>query len=162
MVSVVLYTLIGLAVIGLMLAATRPKIAEIKDATIIDQTIKMLNDFDSTVQRTRQATGMRLHYDLHLNRGKFIINPDDDLVQWLLEDSNYMYSEIGEENSVGNINYITEEYGDKYKVTLFLNYTIDITFDKSNDVSKTLQASEDAYRLWIENIGGGVIDVSVE
>lgn len=161
-ISVVLYTLIGLAVISLMLAVIRPKIAEIKDATIIDQTVKMLNDFDSVIQRARQATGTRLSYRLQLNRGEFIIDPNTDSVQWILEDSSVMYSEPGEKYSVGNINYITEKYSGKYKVTLSLDYTINITSDKIDDVNKTLHSSKNPYKLWVENIGGGVIDVSVE
>ena len=48
-VETVIYTLIGLALMGLVLAFVMPKINESKDRIILQQTITSLNDIDEKI-----------------------------------------------------------------------------------------------------------------
>lgn len=48
-IETVLYTLIAFVMIGLVLAYAKPKIEELQDKTIIEQSIEMLKNIDSTI-----------------------------------------------------------------------------------------------------------------
>ena len=48
-IETVLYTMIGLVLIGLVLGFVNPKIEESKDNLIIEQTLTLLNDLDSKI-----------------------------------------------------------------------------------------------------------------
>lgn len=105
----VLYTLIGLAVIGLLLAVTRPKIAQTQDQFMIQQTIRALNEFDNKILEIKQATGNRRIIQFQLSKGELTINSADDSIEWKLPGSSYMYSEPGSIAWVNNIKALTEK-----------------------------------------------------
>ena len=48
-VETVIYTLIGLAVIGILLAAAKPKIDEMRDKLVVEQTIDSMNSIDEKI-----------------------------------------------------------------------------------------------------------------
>ena len=58
-IETVLYTLIGLALIGIVLTFVMPRINEAKDKIVVEQTIASLNAFDEKIQMTLQAPGSR-------------------------------------------------------------------------------------------------------
>ena len=56
-VETVLYTLIGLALIALVLAFVTPKINQSRDKIIVEQTINSLNEFDEKIGAVLSAPG---------------------------------------------------------------------------------------------------------
>ena len=48
-VETVIYTLIGLAVIGLLLAVAKPKIDQMKDRALIDQAVEAMEAINSKI-----------------------------------------------------------------------------------------------------------------
>ena len=154
-ISTVLYILIGLAIMGMLLAVIRPKIAEMKDSFTIDQTIQSLNKFDEIMLRTRQSLGMRLNYELSLSRGNFEINAAEENIRWILKDSAYRYSQEGVIIPLGNINVLTEKKGNVWQVTLTRDYSssnINMTID-GVDTDRILTPAKIPYDIFLENKG---------
>ncbi|MBS3090319.1 hypothetical protein J4433_00950 [Candidatus Pacearchaeota archaeon] len=150
----VLYTLIGLAIIGLLLAVMRPKIAQTQDQFIIQQTIRALNEIDNKILEIKQATGNRRIIEFQLSKGELTILASDDRIEWKLPGSSYMYSEPGFTASVNNIKVLTDKIADKYDITLILDYKNknDLLID-STQTSRTLQPAKTPYSLTVENAG---------
>jgi len=59
-VETVIYTLIAFVMIGLVLAYAKPKIEELQDKALIEQSIEMMKDIDSTILRMGGAGNQRL------------------------------------------------------------------------------------------------------
>ena len=154
-VSTVLYILIGMAIIGVLLAVIKPKVAEMKDSLSIDQTVESLNKFDEIMSRTRQATGTRLSYELSLSRGDLQLNAQGENITWIIRDSAYRYSQEGVPIKLGNIEILTEKKGQFWQVTLTRDYSnsnLDIIFSGA-DIDKVLTASKIPYKIFLENEG---------
>ncbi len=153
-VATVLYVLISIAIIGILLSAVRPKIAEMKDKIIISQTMDSLNILEETVQLVKNAQGTNLKYNLQLNKGNFIIDSLNDRIIWEA-DSNYLFSELNKPISIGRITALSEPQGGIYKVKLMISYQpykLNITFD-GKDKTKTLNPASIPYTIWIKNNG---------
>lgn len=153
-VETVLYTLIGLAVIGLLLAVARPKIAETQDDFVVKQTINALNELDNKILEVKQAVGNRRVLDLQLSKGSMIIDVPKNIVYWKLESSGYMLSEPGAQAYIGKIAVLTTKNANKYDITLSLNYSGKLIFylDGENK-SVTMQPTKTPYKIVVENIG---------
>jgi len=162
-VETVIYTLIGLAIIGILLAVSRPKIEEMKDKLLIEQTIDSMNKIDSEISAVQRSPANRRTPDLKISKGKLIIDGEEDRIYWII-DSKYQYSEVGEEIDFGNLKIITEE-SSPFTVTISANYSIDLTYGGEN-VLKEIVAAPSPYSLIIENFGssdGNIrIDLKVE
>jgi type II secretory pathway pseudopilin PulG len=154
-VETVLYTLIGLAIIGLLLAATKPKIDSTKDEFVIQQTIKALNQIDDKISEIKAADGNQRNIDFQISRGELKITPETSTISWILKDSAYRMSE---ENLIvevaGNIKGVTLKNGDNYDIKLFLNYTgINILKQDNGDNELTLNPARIPYRIMVRNTG---------
>ena len=99
-VETVTYTLIGLAIIGILLAATKPKIDKLKDKMIIEQTIDSMNKIDSKIYEVQRAPGNKRVLNVKISKGRFIIDAAEDKLKWVLK-SKYQYSEEGTPISLG-------------------------------------------------------------
>ncbi len=123
-VETVVYTLVGLTLIGLVLAFVTPKINDYRDKAIIDQTIESLNQFDSKLQEVIQTgPGNVRKIEFQLKRGSLMIDPGRELVQFSMRDSSSLYSEPNESVRIGRITVLTKEGASKHTVELTLNYT---------------------------------------
>jgi type II secretory pathway pseudopilin PulG len=154
-VSTVLYILIGLAVMGTLLAVIRPKIADLKDFATIEQSINSMNKFDEIMSRVRQSTGTSLKYNLQLSRGNFLINAVGENITWILKDSAHKYSEESVPLSIGNIDALTKKNGNVWQITLTRDYSnsnIDMTVN-SMDRDWPLTPAKIPYTIFIENLG---------
>lgn len=162
----VLYTLIGLAIMGLLLVVTRPQISKTQDQFLIQQTIKALHELDNKIIEIKQATGNRRIVEFQLSKGELVIDGNADKIKWILRESGYMYSEPGYETSIGDIKILTEKNADKYDIQLTLDYSNDneLTIDRQAG-SKILQPAKTPYNLIIENFGPdpdtGLINVDI-
>lgn len=150
-VETVIYTLIGLSIIGIVLSAALPKINERQDAITIEQSIDALRAIDEKVSEVKVAVGNRRIVDLDIKAGKLVIDSGNDEISWVL-DSSFEYSELGADVSLGALN-VTTVSGDPYEVELKLFYDLDIRFDSTTDGEKVLSSAPTPYRLVIENVG---------
>ena len=67
------YTLIGLALIGMILGFAMPKIKQAQEKIIVEQSIEALSKFDSLVREVAlQGAGNRRQYELMFKKGKFL------------------------------------------------------------------------------------------
>ena len=153
-VSVVIYTLVGIAAIGLLLMVLQPRINEARDGITIKQTIEALHNFDSALRSTLIAPGNIRQVDFKLSKGELLISSPADKISWSMQSAK-KYSEIGIAVQEGTITVLTEE-GNPYKVTLTLNYAgiSDITFNAKEE-EKLLAKSGKPYIISIENLGKG-------
>ena len=68
-VETVVYTLIAFALIGLVLAFVKPKIEEIQDKAVLDQSAGILEEIDSIVKNLGSPGNQRL-IELGISKGK--------------------------------------------------------------------------------------------
>ncbi|MCK5449262.1 hypothetical protein KAI32_00175 [Candidatus Pacearchaeota archaeon] len=163
-VETVIYTLIGLAIIGLVLAAAKPKIDAMQDEIIIEQSIEALGNINDKIYEVQRATGNRRGVELTIGKGKFIIDMAGDKISWVIE-SSFEYSEKDVAVSLGSLEVLTKE-STPWEVTLEEDYSIDIQFEGQTNGIKELTPASTPYELIIENkgidaTGNIVIDLSV-
>jgi len=153
-VETVIYTLIGLAIMGLVLAVALPKINQKKDEVSINQAMDALQKINSKVYEVQKAVGNRRIIDLSIGNGKVIIDMDEDTISWILE-SSFKYSEPGVAYSQGGIN-VTTTAADPWNVELKLGYAADIQYDEQTAGTKEIDLGD--YELSIENVGKNAND----
>ena len=158
-VETVVYTLIGLSIMGLVLAFALPKINEMKDKAIIDQTIEALNELDTKILDVSYTAGSTRIVDFKIGKGTALIDAENDIIIFTMPESHVVYSESGATTKTGEISVKTEKKAKTSRVELWLNYTgrFDITYDGQNQ-EKTLQQAPSPYKLLIEN-NGSVINL---
>jgi type II secretory pathway pseudopilin PulG len=149
----VIYTLIGLAIIGLVLAFANPWIKEKKDDMLIKQAIKSMSIIDSTIREVTVAQGNQRIVSLALEKGTLNIDTDNDKINWVL-DSSFKFSEPGVSIPSGTLTVLTEE-NQGWKVNVFKNYeNIDIQFgDKITGVEQISASKNSKYTITIANAG---------
>jgi len=153
-VETVLYTVIGLAIIGIILAVATPVINEYKDEVVIKQTIDALNKVNQLILDVEDApSGEKRSIELAIKRGSLTINSSGDNIIYVLEETELQYSEPGEEVKEGDIKVRTEEKGKKYNIFLALSYdNINITYNGNEEIQK-FSHSATPYTLFVENNG---------
>ena len=155
-VEVVVYTLIGLAIIAVVLATVTPKIKEYSDRAIIKQTEDSLNSVDETISAVQLASGNQREVNFRVRKGEIIINPREDTIKFILKNSNLKYSQPNATFSSGNVNILTETATGGYNITLMLNYTnnVNITIDGAESDNIQLTSSPNLYKILIKYLGG--------
>jgi len=153
-VETVIYTIIGLAIIGIILAVARPAISKYKDEIILEQTITALNELHGEILEVRNwGSGNKRNRKLTIKKGSLIIDCQNELIVYLLEKSGLEYTEIGVNVLSGDLIIRTDEIGRKYNIKITINYTdINLTCHGRDDV-KTLTQAPTPYNLFIENVG---------
>ena len=152
-VETVVYTLIGLTIIGVLLGVATPKIKSYTDKVVIEQTTIILEDIDSKISEISVASGNSRRVELRIKSGEFLISPAQSSIIFSLKESNLRYSEPGETLNPGTVSIKTEDNNGKYDITLFLNYTgINLTYNGMNQDYRAIQASTPYYFL-IKNNG---------
>ncbi len=150
-IETVIYTLIGLAVIGILLAVSKPKIEQMKDKIVIEQTITSLNEISTRIYDVQIAPGNKRILDLKIAKGKFYVNSSADKIGWIL-DSNYKYSELGKEVNLGNMKVITKD-GGPYLIEIFMEYyPVNLT-SGGLDNYISFDGNPTPYKMSIENNG---------
>jgi len=151
-VETIIYTLIAFALIGLVLGFVKPKIEEIRDKGIIEQSISVLEDIDLIINTLGDPGNQRV-ISLGISKGELNIDGENDKLFFEIE-SKHIYSEPGENVTIGNIIVLTEEKGKINDVTLTRNYEedYDITYDDENELKKIGKTST-SYTLLIANKG---------
>ena len=108
-VETVIYTLIALSLIGATLAFVKPKIQEMQDKAIIEQSIEIMDYIDSTVfQIVRGGAGNTRTMDISLKKGELQIDSINDQILFIIDNSRYEYSQEGKKTNIGNVDILTE------------------------------------------------------
>jgi len=144
-VETVIYTLIGIAIIGIVLAVAKPKIDQKKDEIAIDQAIESLSKINEKIYAVRSAVGNRRSIELKISSGEITFDETEDKIIWELK-SRFEYSEEGVTIPVGNINVTTTRESGNWKVSLESGYPIEIESD-----IQTLAPASIPYQLTITN-----------
>lgn len=153
-VETVIYTVIGLAIIGMLLAVASPTIAKYRDRVVIEQTIDILNKLNDEIISVRdEGSGNKWPVKISIKKGSLIIEGSNDYIIYFLDETREKYSEPGVKIP-GDVNILTEKKGSKtYSITLSLEYDdIDLTYNGKQE-NKTFTHSPTAYQLFIENNG---------
>jgi type II secretory pathway pseudopilin PulG len=150
-VETVIYTLIGLAVIGLVLAGALPKIQEKKDGLAIERSIEALRNIDDKIYSALSASGSRRVVNLEVKSGSFVIDANRETISWIM-DSSFEYSEEGKTVPIGKLDVTTTRKGD-YEVVLQFKYEgFDLRFNEEN-VVKEFNPAPTPYVIAIDNGG---------
>jgi type II secretory pathway pseudopilin PulG len=170
-VETVIYTLIGLTIIAVILAVATPAIERYKDELVLEQTISLLNDLDSTITNVKDSGSgnRRIVPELMIKKGKLEINGETNEINYILEKTRLEYSEPGKTIVQGNMNIATTKTSDDYydiRVGIAYN-NLNITYE-GEDKNKTFTEASVPYRVGIQNQGvqdydaGGATEKRIE
>ena len=162
-VETVIYTLIGLSIIGIVLGVATPKIKEMTDKALLEQTLSGLSEMHQKVIAVQTATGSSRLADFRIKKGKLIIDADGNTITFVLEETGLKYSQPGVPVPQGGLTILTEEISeDEYDVSLILNYTgsFDLSLNGEGG-SKELTQAPIPYQILIKNQGLGSLDITL-
>ncbi len=155
-IETVIYLLIGLAVIGVLLAFIKPQIDSAVDKNFIEKSIESLNKIDSIVNEIYYVTGNSRSLVLGLKKGEVMINSTADIITLTVSDSKHEYSELGKEVEIPGtrLKVLTKEEVGRKDVILTLDYSdyVNVTYN-SEDSNKVIQSSQNPYTIIIKNNG---------
>ncbi|MBS3100469.1 hypothetical protein J4463_04650 [Candidatus Pacearchaeota archaeon] len=157
-VETVIYTLIAISLIAIVLSFAYPAINKQKDRAVVLSTIDAMTELDNNIREIyRFGPGNKRQTLILINNGALTINPSSDSIVFELEESAFEYSEAGRIINVSgtNIAALTEKKGDKFKITLSLNYNnLDIKYNSEQDL-RAFTKSQNPYNIMAENKGRG-------
>ncbi len=152
-VETVVYTLIAFTLIGLVLSFAKPKIEELRDKSILEQSIGMMEDLDLVMTEVLQAgIGNKRVIEVVIRKGNLKL--DGNLDQLLFEfEGKYIYSEPGESIQKGNLIIITREVGKLGFINITRDYSdYNITYGGKDNV-KIISKAATSYNFVISNSG---------
>lgn len=152
-VETVVYTLIAFALMGLVLAFAKPKIEEIRDNAIIEQSLSMMEQLDLSIREIVQASpGNKRIVEVAIRKGDLEIDGANNRLVFKFEGKK-TYTEPGINKTQGNLVIRTEKLGKINFVDITSSYSnYNITYD-SGDNLKTLSKASTPYNLLISNDG---------
>jgi type II secretory pathway pseudopilin PulG len=155
-VETVLYTLIGLALIGVVLAIILPKIDDTKDRISVEQTIESLNILDEKILDVldKGVGNVRVIPAFSIKRGELFFDAPNNSIVFIINDLRSPYSEPGATIEIGRVKIVSQK-GQKYSsVRLTLNYGdfANLTYSGSEIVRK-FSPSGTPYRFSFQNLG---------
>src|SRR3989338_1101690 len=122
-IETVLYTIIGLAVIALVLSYVYPRIQSAQEKIIVEQTIEALNKLDYQITKVQElGVGNQKIYSFAMKRGKLTIDAKEDVITFTITDLKSAYSEPGVEIQDGRVKLMTRTAKQGNTVILTLNY----------------------------------------
>ena len=158
-IETVIYTLIALAMIGLVLSFARPKIEQMQDKSIIEDSVKVLEEMNTIILDVRKVSGNQRVFDLGVKKGSFTFDADSEKIFFEIK-SKYRYSQPGEKIKSGSVDIFTEELSSKenYKITLTLdylssNYNLALKGVAGSGGKKELTKASSLYKIFIVNRG---------
>lgn len=138
----------------MVLAFAKPKIQEIQDKAITEQSIRMMDDINSLIVSVIQGgPGNKRKIQLGIKKGELKIDSISDSIIFEIE-SKHTYSEPGKNISLGEIILKTEKRNDFNRITLLTDYSekYNLTYN-GEDKSKLLTKSPTPHNLFISNEG---------
>jgi type II secretory pathway pseudopilin PulG len=159
-VETAIYTLIGLAIIAIILSAALPQIDKARDRGIVTQTMDALDVLNNKISQVEQSPGSVGIVDFTLGKGRLEINSANDTLVYILENTRFKLSEPGEEITEGRLLIKTLEYGSRFNIFLKVDYAdrINITYSDDDNRNMVLHPGTTPYRIQVENIGDNLPD----
>jgi len=154
-IETVTYTLIGLTIIGALMAVLLPRIQQMQDKATINEITNSLNSINNQFTEVSLYSGSQREIFLRINKGFYTLDPVNEVFYYTLKDSGLKYSQPGESIQSGDIIITTiAKSSKKYDITLLLNYSsFNITY-QDKDVEKVFAGAAVPYRLLIQNKDG--------
>ncbi len=119
----VTYTLIVLALIGAVLYFVKPKLEDMQDKAVLDQTIELMNYLDDNMNDASQgAQGNVRTPEFTLKKGEIVFDFVGNNVSFIMDNVRTDYSEPGREILVGRVYIKTINRGKLNTVTLTIDY----------------------------------------
>jgi len=150
-VETVIYTLVAFTLMGLVLTFAKPKIEELQDKGIIEQSINIMQEIDSIINDIG-STGNQRVISIGISKGSITVDGTNDKIIFELA-SVYEYSEPGSDVQVGNIIVLNEKTGDINNLNISINYNNHNIQINGKDESEKIERSSTPYRLIITNNG---------
>jgi hypothetical protein len=153
-VETVIYTLIALTIIGLFLSFAKPKIEEIQDKAIVEQSAEMLESMNSIIlDITQSGPGNQRSIEIGIKKGAINISSLNNQIIFDVE-GRYAYTEPGNYVNVGKLIAYTEKKGSLYRVRLISNYAgvYNITYNGGKE-ERIIPKSPVPYRILVSNKG---------
>ena len=155
-IETVLYTLIGLALMGTALGFIMPKINESRDKVSVEQAINSLSVLDEKIMQTVDGgAGNRREYDFTMKKGELFINSDNNNITFALSGFSKPYSEPDSKINMGRVSVITKQRQSGYAVYLTLGYYANITY-KWEEKNQKFNPAATPYKFLIENNGTAI------
>ncbi|MGA2130174.1 MAG: hypothetical protein ABSG05_00980 [Candidatus Pacearchaeota archaeon] len=151
-VETVIYTLVAFALMGLVLAFVVPKVQETQDKGIIQQSVGIMNNIDTTIRNLGSPGNQRV-IQLSIQKGSLTINATSDQIIFNIE-SNYQYSQPGENVTVGNLVVQDEKENNIDVINMALDYSglYNLSYN-GQEISKTLTSASTPYTVTISDQG---------
>jgi len=153
-VETVIYTLIGLAIIGVLLSIVKPAIEKKQDQILIENSIGMMESIKSVVEEVKYyGVGNTRTVDIKIKKGKLLFDSKNDMINFSIE-SRYKYSEPNQTVERGGLNILTMPRTKTYDIVLTLDYSnkLDLTWN-NEDKSHALQRASAPYKISATNKG---------
>jgi len=150
-VETVIYTLIGITIIGIVLGVAKPKIDEKRDELAIEQAIESLDKINSKIIEVSTIAGNRRIAIVKIGKGELVINGAEDVISWELPVS-FEYSEVSIPIQVGDLNITTTQRGSEFSVLIEKKFNSDILYNEGNGI-QPFSTTPTPYNLIIENKG---------
>ena len=153
-VETVLYTLLGLALMGLVLAFALPKITAAQERAVVEQSVQSMSTLYDGIETVQtRGVGNVKAVTLVLHAGNVILDGVNDSILLVLPEQKSKYSQPGSSIDKGGITVLTEEKAGLYQVTLsFALPRTNLTID-GKDERKTLTAVSTSYRITVSALG---------
>jgi hypothetical protein len=168
-VETVIYTLIVLTIIGLFLSFARPKIEEMQDKSIIEQSIGMLEQIDGIISNIVQGgAGNQRVVEIGIKKGNLEIDSVNDQIVFEI-DGRYAYTEPGLNGQkgdyvqIGKVLVTTENRGEIKRVTLISNYSniYNVTYQMTEN-SEIITKAPNPQSMTISNKGGSLTQIDFD
>ena len=154
-VETVIYTLIAFALIAAVLAFVKPKIQELQDKTVIEQSITLMKGIDSAIREIVQhGAGNKRELEITIKDGSLVFDARNNKIIFEM-DTNYLYSEVGKEIPEGDLIILTTETSGGYHIKIEKDYSLEnynLKFE-GEDTSKTITKGATSYTLFFSNKG---------
>ncbi len=151
-IETVIYTLIAFVLIGLVLSYAKPKIEEMQDRALLDQSTEMMKQIDLTLLGMEGAGNQRI-LELGIKEGVLKLDCVNDKFIFELE-SKAIYSEPGRNISDGSVVVLTQKRPGTNLITLTLNYQTKYNLKFNGEkILKEVSKASTSYKLSILNEG---------
>lgn len=153
-IETVVYTLIAFVILGAVLSFAQPRIEELQDKSVIEQSIKMLENIDSVIEEIKTVPGNKRKIELGIKKGSLTIDSKNDQIIFGIE-SRHTYSEPGILIEKGDIEIYNDQIGDVNRISATMDYSerYDIVFNGLDQI-EFLSKSSTPYNVFISNEGG--------
>jgi len=152
-IETVIYTLIALVMIGLVLTFVKPKLTELQDEAIIEQSLMIMQEIDGIILDIQDVPGNKRLIEIGIKKGSLNIDSENNTIFFEIE-STHQFSEPNQEIDYGGVKVVTQTRGNYNIISLTNNYTeqYNIKYDGGEE-SRTITKAPTPYTLAISNTG---------